>query len=87
MHCLESKRFTVTAEIKAAPQNFFIPKEKAFLCLFSFGITHFWGAAFISAVTVFDSRQRYQIFNSPDVGINIPSKFVHLRSNEDSFTL
>ena len=35
-----------------APQKFGIPKEKALLCLFSFGITHFWGAAFISDFTV-----------------------------------
>ena len=45
-------RNTVKSEIKAAPQKFVIPKEKALLCLFSFGITNFWGVAFILAVTV-----------------------------------
>ena len=44
---------TVTAEIKAAPPKIVIPKKKALLCLFSFGITNFWGAAFISDFTVF----------------------------------
>ena len=44
---------TVTAEIKAAPQKFVIPKEKALLCLICFGITHFWGAASIWEFTVF----------------------------------
>ena len=45
-------QYTVKSEIKAAPQKCVIPKEKVMLCLFSFGITIFWGAAFISDFTV-----------------------------------
>ena len=37
---------TVKSEIKAAPQKNVIPKDKELLCLFSFGTTILWGAAF-----------------------------------------
>ena len=52
---------TVTAEIKAAPQKFVIPKENRHNSAFSFGITHFWGAAFISAVTVYSFKSLMKI--------------------------
>ena len=52
LHMNSSIWTTVTAEIKAASQKFVIPKENRHNSTFSFGITHFWGAAFISAVTV-----------------------------------
>ena len=33
--------------INSAPKRCVIPKEKAMLCRFSFGITHFWGVGII----------------------------------------
>ena len=36
-----------------APQTFVIQKEKALLCLFSFGITNFWGAYINGGFTVY----------------------------------
>ena len=46
------KMNTVKSE-KSHTQKCFIPEEKEMLCLFSFGIKHFWGAAFISDFTVY----------------------------------
>ena len=57
--CFYSKRAmlkranTVKSEIKAAPQKFVIPKENRHNSAFSFGITNFWCAVFISDFTVF----------------------------------
>ena len=52
---------TVKSEIKDAPQKVVTPKEKALLCLFSFGITTFWGASFISDFTV--------VYSAHEVGL------------------
>ena len=44
--------FNVKSKIKAAPQKCVLPKEKEMLCLLSFGVAYFWGAAFISEFTL-----------------------------------
>ena len=49
------KVITVKSEIKAAHQKFVIPKENRHNSAFSFGITNFWGTAFISDFTVYES--------------------------------
>ena len=51
---------TVPPLIISAPQKCVIPKEKAILCLFSFGITHFWGADIIRGDTVFETVHNVQ---------------------------
>ena len=61
LHMNSSIWTTVTAEIKAAPQKCVIPKEKVLLCLFSFGITNFWGAAIFSDFTVCDRAGFYVV--------------------------
>ena len=54
---------TVSPLIVSAPQKFVIPKENRHNIAFSFGLTNFWGAAFISAVTVgrFDLKRSVHI--------------------------
>ena len=47
------QRNTVKPPLMYVPQKFVIPKEKALLCPFSFGITHFWGTYINGGFTVF----------------------------------
>ena len=51
---------TVKSEIRAAPQKIVIPKENRHNSAFSFGITHFWGAAFISDFTVVENNSKFE---------------------------
>ena len=44
--------YTVNSQIEAAPQEVVIPKQNMHNSAFSFGITTFWGASFISDFTV-----------------------------------
>ena len=46
--------------IISAPQKCVIPKKNAMLCIFSFGITHFWGADIIRGDTVFKKNLHFQ---------------------------
>ena len=52
-YCIDiTDGYTVSPLIMSAPQKCVIPKEKAMLCLFSFGIKKFWGADIIRGYMV-----------------------------------